>query len=128
MTVYEYIKDYIEDKGTYCSFEEAEVVNSGIRQYLLENGIDEGEEREYYKKYVIKNIHKIDERDLTVYFKMYNIYSKINQIIIESRNSIPLSEKRKEELLSYLTEMNKIGLGDKYLPIIEIKGILGENI
>lgn len=128
MTVLDYIMEYAENKDImFYNDDEAKRFESGVSQYLLENGINKDDEREYFKKFVCRHLKMIDTEDIKAYFDSYNIISKINQIVIESRGTKKIPIARKDELLMCLSSLHEIGLGEKYIPIIEIKKILGEN-
>lgn len=123
----ENVLDYMADKGEYASSQrEQELVEKGIAQYLLENGIGENESGEYYKKYVTHHLDIIDASDLKLYFMNYLIISDVNQVVIEYRNDGEIPDKRKNDLYQMMEKLHSCGLGEKYIPIIEVKQIIGK--
>ena len=53
----EYILEYMAGKGEYAySQKEQDSIEKGVAQYLLENGIGEEDNSEYYKKYVKRHL------------------------------------------------------------------------
>lgn len=123
----EYILNYMEEKGQYMeSAEEETAVEKGIRLYLEENGIDPDEQRSYFRKYVDAHLKIIDPDDLKVYFIEYDSIRKVRQIAIEQDWDGCVSKERVAELYKLMTRLNNVGLGDKYIPVDEVKIILGK--
>lgn len=122
----EYLLDYMAGRGAYAlSQREQEMLESGIARYLLENGIGENDTGEYYKKYLAGHLKLISETDLKTYFMNYVLISDVNQIVIEYQIDGELPEKRKEDLYQLMQKLYACGLGEKYIPIMEVKQILG---
>ena len=123
----EYLLDYMADRGVYASSQrEQELLESGIGRYLLESGIGENDTGEYYKKYVDGHLKVISAADLKPYFLNYPLISDVNQIVIEYQSDGELTEVRKKELYRLMEKLHFCGLGEKYIPIIEVKQILGK--
>ena len=55
----------------------------------------------------------------------YGLISDVNQIAIEYRCDGSLPEERIKTLYQLMEKMHACGLGEKYVPIIEVKQILG---
>lgn len=124
-----YILDYMEEKGIYAdTAEENAKIIEGIRLYLMENGISEGETREYFKQYINKHMQVIDNSDLKSYFLMYPVISRVNQIAIEFKTDGMLPRDRVDDLYHFMEQLYAQGIGDKYVPAIEIKEILGRLV
>lgn len=122
-----YVFEYLEDKGViFTSHEELENVTIGIKQYLLENGIFENDQRDYFKHYVCRVLAKVDRHDLKQFFLSYPIISRINQICIEFCSNVTPSDTKKKELLNSMAMLYSVGLGEKYVPVVEVKEILGK--
>jgi hypothetical protein len=127
MSIIEYIKEYLELKGVVCgSKDEFDEMISGIKLYLRENGVDETESREYFQRIVTSHFNKIDDRDLKEYLICYKYISKINDIITKARFGATISLEEKAELGILLETLNATSLGEKYVPVDEIRGILGK--
>ncbi len=121
-----YILDYMEEKGSHANTaEENAKLIEGIRLYLKENGISEGETREYFKQYINKHMEVIDNSDLKSYFLMYPVISRVNQIAIEFKTDGMVPRNRVDDLYHLMEQLYAQGIGDKYVPAIEIKEILG---
>ena len=122
-----YILDYMAKYGVYASSQkEQKLLEAGIAQYLLENGIDEEQTGEYYKKYVLDHLEKISVSDIKAYFINYSLISDANQIVIEYHCDGSVPTERKNDLYLLMQKLHSCGLGEKYVPIIEIKQILGK--
>ena len=123
----EYILDYMAKHGVCASSrEEQELLEAGIDRYLLENGINEEQTGEYYKKYVLDHLEKISVSDIKAYFINYSLISDANQIVIEYHCDGSVPAERQSELYLLMQKLHSCGLGEKYVPIIEIKQILGK--
>ena len=121
-----YVFDYLEEKGIYAfSEKEQTAMELGISRFLQENGIRLDETREYHRSYVMKLLHKVDDADLKQYFINYHLLSEVNQVIIEARNADWPSNDHKTRLYLLMQELHSAGLGEKYIPIIEVKQLLG---
>ena len=128
MNIIEYIKENLECKGVVCSSkDEFDEMISGIKVYSKENGIDEGEEREYFKRIVSSHFKMIDDSDLKEYLICYKYISEINDIITKARFGTTISLDDKVELGMLLETLNSTSLGEKYVPVDEIRGILAEQ-
>ena len=124
----QYILDYLDARGVYVNSQEEENrLEEGIALYLYENGIRTDEEREYFANYVAAHLRLIDAADLKQYFLEYPFISQVKQIAIEHNWDGTIPEERIAELRGLMTRLVSAGLGDKYVPAIEIKEILGRN-
>ena len=124
-----YVLDYMEEKGSYADTakENAKLIE-GIRLYLVENGISEGETREYFKQYISQHMEIIENSDLKSYFLMYPLISRVNQIAIEFKTDGMVPRDKADELYHLMEQLYAQGIGDKYVPAIEIKEILGRLV
>ena len=121
-----FVFDYLEEKGIYAfSDKEQTAMELGISRFLQENGIRLYETREYHRSYVIKLLHKVDEADLKQYFINYHLLSEVNQVVIEARMLDASTPGFKTRLYRLTEELHSVGLGEKYIPVIEVKQILG---
>ena len=121
-----YIMDYLEENGTGADTADENVkLIAGIRLYLTENGISEEKTREYFKQYIDKHLAVINDNDLKQYFMMYPVISEVNQIAIEYKSDGILSKDRIGALYNYMAQLYAHGIGDKYVPAVEVKEILG---
>lgn len=122
----EYIFDCLANLGIYAASQnEQELLEIGIAKYLLENGIEESDTGEYYKNYVNSHLQKISVTDLKSYFLNYSLISDVNQIVMEFMCDGVIPEERKNFLYQLMEKLHSCGLGEKYVPIVEIKQILG---
>ncbi|MDO4322168.1 MAG: hypothetical protein Q4C61_06540 [Lachnospiraceae bacterium] len=122
----EFILDYMETKGVYAVSEaEQQQIEQGISLYLLENGIEEDAENPYFRKYVLRHLKRISPSALKQYFIRYSVISEVSQIAIEQKQNGRVTVKRKEELYGLMEVLHQCGLGDTYIPAMEIKEILG---
>ena len=101
----EYILDYLANRGVYAA--------SQGEQQQMEDGI------------ASNHLQQISASDLKAYFLNYGLISDVNQISIEYRCDGSLPEERIKTLYRLMEKMHACGLGEKYLPIIEVKQILG---
>ena len=104
---------------------EQQKIENGIKMYLLESGISENERGAYYKDYVLRHLKTVSIPDLKSYFIYYPIISSVNQAVIEFQYDGKLSEEQTKELYRNMQLLYASGLGDKYVPAMEIKQILG---
>ena len=122
----EYILDYLANRGVYAASQgEQQQMEDGIARYLQENGLEDGNTGAYYQKYVSNHLQQISASDLKAYFLNYGLISDVNQIAIEYRCDGSLPEERIKTLYWLMEKMHACGLGEKYVPIIEVKQILG---
>ncbi|MBQ8642506.1 MAG: hypothetical protein IJ480_09850 [Clostridia bacterium] len=124
----DYIFTYLEDREVYASSaaEQAQL-ETAIRQFLHDNGIGENQTGTYYRQYVQRQLERIDTEDLKSYFCAYPKIREIRQILVESRESVlPIS--RRKQLCALLETLHCMGLGDKYVPAVEIKLLLGRMV
>ena len=91
---------------------------------MLENGIGEEDNSEYYKKYVKRHLEIIDDKDLKQYFINYPILSHIHQMVLEFQNDRTISGERRNMLYRLMEILYSNGIGEKYVPITEVKQIL----
>lgn len=123
----DYILDYLENKGVQVeSSQEQHELENGIKMYLEENGIDTSEVRPYFRRFVDAHLLLIDKEDLKSYFIAFPKLSKVKQIAIEYKSDGSVGSKRVEELYKLMLELHCMSLGEKYVPAIEIREILGK--
>lgn len=123
-----FVFDYLEEKGVYAfSDKEQTAMEMGITRFLQENGIRLYETRDYHRSYVIKLLQKIDANDLKQYFINYHLLGEVNQLLIETRDATTVTESQKIRLYHLMADLHNAGLGEKYVPIYEIKQILGKE-
>lgn len=122
----DYILEYMSNREIFpvCQKEQEEL-ERGISQYLLENGMGIDDNGEYYMQYVSRNLGMINNSDLKLYFIYYPIISAVKQIVIEYQSDESITNERKEALYQMMVSLYKCGLGDRYVPGMEIKHILG---
>ena len=124
MKAYDFVKEYIEDKGiNYGSRTEYEEVSTGIRHFLEECGFSENDESSYSKVFVGNLLKKIDAGDLKEYFINYKMISRIREIVIATRTD-KLTKEEQEELQNCYDVLAATKLGTKYIPADEISGLL----
>lgn len=123
----DYILDYLENEGVQIeSGQEQHKLENGIRMYLEENGIDTSETRPYFRRFVDAHLTLIDKDDLKSYFIAFPQLSKVKQIAIEYKNDGSVDSNRVEELYKLMSALHCMSLGEKYVPAIEIREILGK--
>jgi hypothetical protein len=123
----DYILDYLENEGVQIeSGQEQHKLENGIRMYLEENGIDTSETRPYFRRFVDAHLTLIDKDDLKSYFIAFPQLSKVKQIAIEYKNDGSVDSNRVEELYKLMSVLHCMSLGEKYVPAIEIREILGK--
>ena len=121
-----FVFDFLDTNGVYANSEnEQKAMESGIARFLQENGIRLDETREYHRSYVAKLLHKVDVHDLKPYFINYHLLSEVNQVVIEVRGGDKPSQEHRDRLYRAMQELNRVGLGEKYIPIVEVKQLLG---
>ena len=121
----EYILDYLDEKGVYVANQaEQEKLEEGIRLFLLEKGIKEGDNDPYFKRYVASALNLISTGDLKMYLIEYPVISAVMQIVLEWRADGRIPSSRKEDLRSWVKELYESGLDDKYIPAAEVQIIL----
>lgn len=122
----EFVMDYMEQRNAFAkSQREQELLVNGITAYLTENGIAGDEKRPYFCRYVAGHLDLIEACDLKLYFIMYPFLSRIYQIITEFREDGSVSDSRRDDLYQSMNELYRCGLGEKYVPAVEVKQILG---
>ena len=123
-----FVFDYLEEKGVYAfSDKEQTAMEMGITRFLQENGIRLYETRDYHRSYTLRLLQKIDASDLKSYFTKFYLISEVNQMIIETRDAESVTTAQKSRLYHLMAELHAAGLGEKYVPIIEVKQILGRE-
>lgn len=123
----DYIIDHMEKNGVcFESHDELARVTEGIRMYLAENGISENDTGSYFKQYLDRVLRRVDRQDLKAYFLYFPVISRVNQICIEFCADGSVAEARKADLRNDMAKLYTAGLGDKYVPAAEVKGILGK--
>lgn len=121
----EYVLAYMAGHGLYASsMEEEKVIEDGIAKYLLEHGIDLGGKGAYFENYLLSHLNSISPSDLKSYFIHYEAISTVRQIVMEYSYDYILPVLRKEKLIHCLEELYACGLGEKYIPAIEVGEIL----
>jgi len=123
----DFVFDYLDNNSIYASSEkEQTAMEAGIERFLLENGIRLDEAREYHRTYVTKLLRKVDVSDLKSYIINYHLLSEVNQVVIEVRSGEKPSQKHRDRLYRAMQELNRVGLGEKYIPVVEVKQLLGK--
>lgn len=121
----EYVLDYMENKGICASSNyEYEKLIKGISRYLKENGIKEDDGGKYYEIFITDHLNSIEDKDLKAYFVNYDLISEVNQIAIEIKCGMQISQERKTSLRNAMAELYSCGLGEIYVPIYELKQAL----
>ena len=124
-----YVLDYLERSGVvFSTSSELTRVTKGVRLYLLENGIPELDKRAYFRRYLDRSLSRVDKHDLKAYFLAYPLVSKANQICIEFSEARKISPGRRQELLYAMSSLYEMGLGEKYIPAIEVKMIIEKQV
>ena len=122
----DFVFDYLLDHGVQISSQtEQQSLERGITTFLLNNGIREDANGAYYEHYLRKRLRIIDDRDLKLFFVFYSLINEVNQIVIEYKSEGQLPQTRKKDLCGVLADLHNCGLGEKYVPVDEIKQILG---
>lgn len=123
----EYILDYLENAGVCAESEQEQfALEDGITMYLVENGIDPSENRKYFTRFVDAHLALIDKEDLKIYFIEFPKLSQVKQIAIEYKCDGSVENDRVKELYTLMSELHNVGIGEKYVPAIEIREILGK--
>lgn len=123
----DFVLDYMEQRGQFADTQsEQEAMEYGISLYLTECGVPEDANGEYYRKYVNDHLGIVSPEDLKKYFICYPVISKVNQIAIEQKVDGALPDARKSELYQLMQLLYEQGLGEKYIPIQELKDVLGK--
>lgn len=122
----DFILEYLSSNNiSVVNQDEQQKIEDGIKMYLLENGISENDLGTYYKEYVLRHLKIVSISDLKYYFIYYPIISSVNQTVIEFQYDGKLSAEQTEELYRNMQLLYASGLGDKYVPAMEVKQILG---
>lgn len=123
----DFVLGYMEQNGQFASTQkEQEAIEQGISLYLIECGVPEDANSEYYRKYVKDHLGVISQEDLKRFFICYPLISKVNQIAIEQKVDGAIPDARKNELYHLMQLLYEQGLGEKYVPIQEVKEALGK--
>ena len=121
----DFILDFMANNNiNVINQDEQRKVENGIKKYLLESGISENELGAYYKNYVLRHLKIVSVPDLKNYSIYYPIMSSVNQTVIEFQYDGEMSEEQTKELYRNMQLLYASGLGDKYVPAMEIKQIL----
>lgn len=121
-----YVLDYLQERGVCaCSQREQTQLEAGILRFLQENGIRPDETRQYHRSYIRKHLSKVEPGDLKQYFMQYPLLSEVNQVVIEVRSSNTVTQEQRNRLYHLMECLHESGLGEKYIPVIEVKQILG---
>lgn len=122
----DYTLDYLASMDVYAADEEEQkALETGIKLWLLENGIRETDSDDYRKKYIVDALNKISTSDLKTFLISYPVISEVVQIVFEYKEDGSITADRKNELMGYMKKLYESGIGDKYLPVSEIRSILG---
>ena len=122
----QFVLDLLEDNGLYTvSPKEQTALESGIARFLQENGIRADETREYHRNYITKLLRKVDVSDRKAYLLHYHLLCEVNQIVIELRNTDAPSQAHRERMYRAMQALHCAGLGEKYIPVAEVKQLLG---
>ena len=120
-----YVLEYMAAKGVHAADqEEQDKIDSGIKLWLLENGIRETDKDEYRKQYIIKALDKINAADLKTYMMVYPIISEVIQIVFEYKEDGKISSERKRDLMENMKKLYEAEIGEKYVPASEVNAIL----
>ena len=120
-----FIFDFLENNGVCADSEqERTAMEAGIAEFLQENGIRLDEQQEYQRSFVINLLRQIDTSDLKSYLIHYHLFREVNQIATEVRSGENPSPNHHDRLYRELLKLNRVGLGKKYIPIIEIQQLL----
>lgn len=123
----DFVLGYMEQNGQFaCTQKEQEAIEQGISLYLIECGVPDDANSEYYRKYVEDHLGVISQEDLKRFFICYPVISKVNQIAIEQKVDGAIPDARKKELYHLMQLLYEQGLGEKYVPIQEVKEALGK--
>lgn len=121
----DYILDYLSSKDIFVTDEnELEKLKSGIKVFLLDNGIRETANGDYHKQYVVSTLKRVNSKDLKAYLIEYPVISTVIQIAIEYKEDGSVPAERKTELMGLMKELYDAGLGDKYIPAVEVNSML----
>ena len=125
VTIAQFIFDYLEEKEqTALSYQEQRAIEKGVSMYLWENGIDYKSDSAYFKRYVKRHLMDISCEDLKAYFIMYPTLSEVYQIALCQKEQQHTSEDDKQKLATLLLSLYKAGLGEKYIPVYEVREAL----
>ena len=121
----DYIIEYLGEHGTVVlSDKEQSKLEGGIKLYLLENGIDQNERREYYKQFVRNSLQKVNKEDFKNYFMEYKNISDVRQIVFEYQADGKIPAERRQNLIQCMEDLYKSGLGVRYIPATEVSQII----
>ena len=123
----DFVLGYMEQNGQFAGTKkEQDAIEQGISLYLIECGVPEDAKSEYYRKYVKDHLGVISREDLKIFFICYPVISKVNQIAIEQKVDGVIPNARKIELYRLMQLLYEQGIGEKYVPIQEVKEALGK--
>ena len=123
----DFVLDYMGQKGQYADTQkEQKAIEQGISLYLTECGVPEDASGEYYRKFIKEHLGIISNEDLKKYFICYPTISKVNQIAIEQKVDGTIPDARRSELYQLMKQLYEHGIGEKYIPIQEVKEALGK--
>lgn len=120
----DFMVEHIEAHGYSArSRKEQAALETGIAQYLKENGIARTEKRPYFQGYVLQRLEIIAPRDLVPYFVEYPTISEVNNLVLMHRMQGSLSVADRRQLYMHLQHLQEVGLAERYLPTQEIQMI-----
>ena len=122
----QYIMNYLEKHGHYAKTPvEQDTINKGIDMYLDYNGIDLSGKSGYYRKFLDKQLERIDQVDLKAYFISFPVISALVNLLIIYENR-DLTDDEKNTLSSlFISLYESEGSLDKYIPAYEAAEALG---
>lgn len=121
----DYVLDYLEEKSLGCeSPKQYESLVKGIKFFLYANGIDEDEERTYFKTFTNRVLDQISREDMVDYLINYETFFEIEGIVGVFMDEHAIAPELLDRLYNMLTKINGVRNGWKYLPQQEIEMIL----
>ena len=96
----DYTLDYLASMDVYAADEEEQkALETGIKLWLLENGIRETDSDDYRKKYIVDALNKISTSDLKTFLISYPVISEVVQIVFEYKEDGSITADRQNELM-----------------------------
>ncbi len=125
----DYLLDCLEQSGAYGrNREEQQQLERGIRLFLWENGIREGETRPYFRRYVDAHLRRVAPEDRLRYFLLYPQIRQVRQLAAEYRADGSLPPEKQKCLYRCMEELYRQGLGERYVPTAELAELLGLSL
>lgn len=83
----DFVIDHMENAGVvFASRNELASVTEGVKLYLLENGISEKDNRDYFKTYINRSLARIEHHEMKTFFIATLSFPELNQICIEFKS------------------------------------------